>query len=131
MKKPDQDCYVLRNPVPGLFIAEHHQEWQTRPAKQRYLYKGCRHQFICAYTYLGCIGDWRALIVPLTMNGTGIRDIGRVLSISHHTVLKTLHEAAAQVTEPTPFHAACALWNSMNSGRPCGTKKQQRWTYYG
>ena len=42
----------------------------------------------------------RDLIVPLTMNSSGIRDIARVLSISTQTVMKTIRERAAQVAEP-------------------------------
>ena len=65
--------------------------------KHRYLCKDCRRQFIRAYTYLGCNEAVRALIVPLTMNGAGSRDIERVLLVSRHTVLATLRTAAAQV----------------------------------
>jgi insertion element IS1 protein InsB len=36
----------------------------------------------------------------MTMNSSGIRDIARVLSISTNTVLKTIRQRAAQVTEP-------------------------------
>jgi hypothetical protein len=34
------------------------------------------------------------LVVPLTINGAGIRDIERVLFLSTNTILKTLLEAA-------------------------------------
>jgi insertion element IS1 protein InsB len=56
---------------------------KTAQQKQHYLCKDCHRQFIRNYTYLGCIGAWRALIVPMTMNGSGIRDISRVLLLSH------------------------------------------------
>lgn len=103
---------------------------KTKQQKQRYLCKDCRRQFIRDYTYLGCLPEWRALIVPLTMNGSGVRDIERVLCVSRYTVLKTLRAAAAQVAAPTVPKRVRALeldefWSFVR------TKKQQRWTWYG
>ncbi len=72
----------------------------TANRKQKYLCKDCRRQFITRYTYQGCVQFVRDLIVPMTMNSAGIRDIARVLSISTNTVLKTLRERAAQIVEP-------------------------------
>jgi insertion element IS1 protein InsB len=101
---------------------------KTAQQKQRYLCKDCRRQFIRNYTYLGCIEAVRALIVPLTLNGAGIRDIERVLLVSRHTVLETLRTAAAQVTAPTVPRRVRALeldefWSFVRS------KRQQRWTW--
>src|SRR6185436_19312462 len=98
--------------------------------KQRYLCQDCRRQFIRDYTYLGCIGAWRALIVPMTLNGSGMRDSSRVLWLSPYTVLKTLREAAAQVAEPGVPGRVHALeldefWSFVRR------KKQQCWTWYG
>jgi len=103
---------------------------KTAQQKQRYLCKDCRRQFIRNYTYLGCVGAVRAMIVPLTMNGSGVRDIERVLLVSRYSVLKTLRTAAAQVEEPAVPRRVCALeldelWSFVR------TKKQQRWTWYG
>jgi Insertion element protein. len=50
--------------------------------------------------YQGCRLEIRRLIVPMTINGSGIRDITRVLGVSINTVLKTIRQAAAQITEP-------------------------------
>jgi insertion element IS1 protein InsB len=44
----------------------------------------------------------RRLIVPMTLNGSGIRDIGRVLGVSINTVLKVIRAAAADTPEPYP-----------------------------
>lgn len=112
-----------------MFITEHCQEWQNRPTKKRYLCKDCRRQFLRDYTYLGCVGAVRALVVPLTMNGSGICDIRRVLCLSVDTVLKTLREAAAQIEEPALPKQIQVLeldefWSFVH------TKKQQRWTWY-
>ena len=103
---------------------------KTAQQKQRYLCQDCRRQFIRDYTCLGCIGAWRALIVPMTLNGSGMRDSSRVLWLSPYTVLKPLREAAAQVAEPVVPVRVHALeldecWSFVRR------KKQQRWTWYG
>ncbi len=82
---------------------------KTAQQKQRYLCKDCRRQFIRNYTYLGCIGAVRDLMVPLTMNGSGIRDIGRVLLLSLNTILKP----CVKLLLTLPSHlrrAACVTW---------------------
>lgn len=102
---------------------------KTAQQKQRYLCKVCGRQFLNDYTYLGCVAAVRAMIIPMTMNGAGIRDIARVLLISPNTVLKTLREAAQKFDEPIPPPRVAALgidefWSFVR------TKKQQRWTWY-
>jgi insertion element IS1 protein InsB len=72
----------------------------TANGKQKYRCLDCRRQFITDYTYRGCQSFVRALIVPLTMNSSGIRDIARVLWISTQTVMKTIRASAAAVREP-------------------------------
>lgn len=72
----------------------------TANRKQKYLCKGCRRQFITQYTYRGAQPVIRDLIVPMTMNGSGIRDIARVLSVSTNTVLRAIREQAARAAEP-------------------------------
>ena len=72
----------------------------TANRKQKYRCLDCHRQFITDYTYRGWMPVLRDLIVPLTMNSSGIRDIARVLSISTQTVMKTIRERAAQVAEP-------------------------------
>jgi transposase-like protein len=68
---------------------------KTANRKQRYLCKNCRRQFITDYTYLGCANTIRELIVPMTLNGAGIRDTARFWLLSPNTVLKTIRETAA------------------------------------
>ena len=103
---------------------------KTKQRKQRYLCKDCRRQFIRNYTYLGCDPAVRALIVPLTMNGSGVRDIARVLLVSLNTILKTLRQASIEVRDPEVPSRVLDLeidefWSFV------GAKKQQRWTWYG
>lgn len=98
--------------------------------KQKYLCQDCRRQFILDYKYRACKPEVRRLIVPMTMNGSGIRDIARVLRIAPGTVLKVLRQAAAQLADlRAPTHARQVeldeFWSFVK------TKKNQRWTWYG
>ena len=74
----------------------------TSNRKQKYLCRECRRQFITRYSYQGCRTEIRSLIVPMTLNGSGVRDITRVLGVSINTVLKIIRLAAAHVLEPQP-----------------------------
>ena len=70
------------------------------------------------------------MIVPMTINGSGIRDITRVLGVSINTVLKTIKQAAALVAEPNPPPRITDLqidemWSFV------GKKADQRWLWYG
>ena len=72
----------------------------TANQKQRYRCKACARQFITRYTYRAYLPLVQELIVPMTLNGSGIRDTARVLRISPNTVLNTLRAAANAVPEP-------------------------------
>ena len=72
----------------------------------------------------------RDLIVPMTMNSSGIRDIARVLCMSTNTVLKTIRERAAIVPEPCVPSRIKDLeidefWSFIKD------KSQQCWCWYG
>jgi transposase-like protein len=72
----------------------------TTQHKQRYRCKDCERQFITDYTYQAYKAGVRSLILPMTINGSGIRDISRVLGLSTNTVLKLIRQAAQKVAEP-------------------------------
>jgi insertion element IS1 protein InsB len=70
------------------------------------------------------------LVVPLTINGAGIRDIERVLFLSTNTIIKTLLEAAKRADDPAYPRRVRDLemdefWSFV------GAKQRQRWTWYG
>jgi insertion element IS1 protein InsB len=73
---------------------------KTAERKQRLLSKDCCRQFIRDHANLGCVKAIRDLVVPLTINGAGFRDIERVLFLSTNTILQTLREAAKRTDEP-------------------------------
>lgn len=103
---------------------------KTRHKKQKYLCKECRRQFITDYAYQGCRPFIRSLILKMTLNGSGIRDISRVLAISVNTVLKTIREAAAKLPVlrvPTKAQTIelDEFWSFV------GSKSNQPWTWLG
>ena len=103
---------------------------RTAQAKQRYLCKTCGRQFITNYTSQGCRVFLRNFIVPMTLNGAGIRDITRVLHLSCGTVLSVLRQSAAAAEEPLVPKRISNLeldefWSFV------GKKAHQRWTWYG
>jgi len=98
--------------------------------KQRYQCAGCRRQFITNYINLGCLPEIRRLIIVLTINGCGVRDLERALHVSPNTVLKVIREEAAAVPEPAvPCRvqtlALDEFWSFV------GSKRHPRWTWYG
>ncbi len=100
----------------------------TANNKQRYRCKVCGRQFITSYSYRACSAEVRALVLPMTMNGSGIRDIGRVLQISTNTVLRLIRKAAESTSEPgVPKRIAHLeldeFWSFVQK------KKRQRWTW--
>src|SRR5215475_9310284 len=102
----------------------------TANQKQRYRCKACCRHFITAYTYRGWLPSIRQLVLPMTMNASGIRDIARVLPISPNTVLAIIKTAAQAVAElpivkPIKNLEIGEFWSFV------GRKANQRWTWYG
>jgi IS1 family transposase/transposase-like protein len=101
----------------------------TAKGKQRYRCSGCHRQFITRYSYQGCVPFVRSLIVPMTLNGSGIRDITRVLRVSINTVLKVIRQQAASAPEPSlPKRLSDAEVDEMWSF--IGKKRRQCWLWY-
>ena len=73
----------------------------TNSGKQRYYcdpkQEGCGKSFITDYTNLGCLAETKKRIIDMTLNGSGINDISRVLSISHTTVIETIKAKASDI----------------------------------
>jgi len=58
----------------------------------------CGRTFLRSYAYLGCLPTVKQQIVEMTLNGSGIRDITRVLQVGPNTVLKELKKSARSLT---------------------------------
>ena len=57
---------------------------------QRWYCKACKKYFRLEYLYNACKQGVKEKIIELTLNSSGVRDIGRVLSISKDTVTAVL-----------------------------------------
>ncbi len=66
----------------------------NKQRKQRYRCKICGRQFILKYSYRAYLLYIRELIVPISLNGSGIRDTARVLHISATTLIRVISEQA-------------------------------------
>jgi transposase-like protein len=53
----------------------------------------CGRTFLQSYAYPGCLPTVKQQIVEMTLNGSGIRDIVRVLQVGPNTVLKELKKS--------------------------------------
>jgi transposase-like protein len=50
----------------------------------------CGRTFMRAYAYPGCLPEVKRQIVEMTLKGSGVRDIARVLQVGPTTVIKEL-----------------------------------------
>ena len=66
----------------------------NKQGKQRYRCKICGRQFILKYAYRAYLKYIRELIVPMCLNGSGIRDTARVLRVSATTVMRVISQRA-------------------------------------
>ena len=74
----------------GVEIQRH---GQSSTGKKRYICRNSnctRKTFILDYTYQGYRPEVKQQIEEMAINGSGIRDTGRVLGISPNTVIKEL-----------------------------------------
>lgn len=81
------------------------------------------------YTYQGCIAFVRSSIVPMRLNGSGIRDIPRALRVSINTVLKVIRQQARETPgPPVPKRLGEAeldeMWSFIDK------KRRQCWLWY-
>jgi transposase-like protein len=53
----------------------------------------CGRTFLQSYAYPGCLPAVKQQIVEMTLNGSGIRDIARVLQVGPNTVIKELKKS--------------------------------------
>ncbi|PJE77425.1 hypothetical protein CI610_03653 [invertebrate metagenome] len=60
---------------------------------QRYFCRHCRTSFQLEYHYNANRPGTHQRIIDMTMNGSGVRDIGRVLKISSTTVISHLRNS--------------------------------------
>ena len=79
----------------------------SKQRKQRYRCNGCGKQFILKYSYRAYLKQIRELIVPMSLNGSGIRDTARVLRVSATTIMRVIRQRAESLPpEKLPNHVA-------------------------
>ena len=69
---------------------------KTRNGKERFRCQQsdrCGRTFLRTYAYPGCLPTVKRQMVELTLNGSGIRDIARVLRVGPNTVIKELKKS--------------------------------------
>ena len=62
----------------------------SKNGSQRYRCNSCKKCFQIDYRYNACMPGVREQIEILTLNSSGVRDIGRILKISKDTVVAVL-----------------------------------------
>ena len=74
-------------------------KYGTNPkGKQRLKCKECKKTFQQEYSNNAATLDTKLMIIKMSLNGSGIRDISRVLEVSANTVLDVLKKLKAFLT---------------------------------
>jgi IS1 family transposase/transposase-like protein len=121
---------------PKCYSRKINKNGKTKNTKQKYLCKNCGRQFVSEYSYNGYKKQLTDLIMPMTMNGSGIRDISRVLKISTNTVIKRIKECIGTVFIE-PNNLATSPSNSLEKVELdemwsfVYQKSNQQWLWYG
>ena len=68
--------------------------------------------FMLKYRYGACVAGTKERIIDMAINGSGIRDTGRVLKINKNTVIKTLKNKASSLSR--------SIRKYMNSAQAAG-----------
>ena len=105
---------------------------KSKTYRQRYCCKRCKRSFQTTYTYTAWKPERRALIVPMTMRNSGIRDIETVLGIHRDSVIARIKAETAKIPEQPPPQRKQKVrtaepdefWSFVRS------KAHQRWTWY-
>ena len=69
--------------------------------KQNFICHSCKKQFQYEYAYKGANPHTKELVKKMTLNGSGIRDINRVLQLSPVCILFILRNWFKQIEEPS------------------------------
>ena len=75
---------------------------KARSGLQRYRCRDCQHCFQREYLYEANKPGVTDKITDMAMNGSGVRDTGRVLGISITTVIAHLKSSPRQPSPPSP-----------------------------
>ncbi len=106
--KPTPNSAMVLEPVlcPACHGSDVVKHGRSSEGKQRYKCRNAdcsRSTFIRDYSYRGYLPEVKQQIADMAVNGSGIRDTARVLSISPTTVIEELKKVSPpEASEPTP-----------------------------
>ncbi|MDE1482074.1 IS1 family transposase [Xenorhabdus bovienii] len=114
---------------------------QTEPVRKhgtgkagfpRYYCKDCQKTFQLNYRYNGHKPDTKEKIIDMAMNGSGVRDTGRVLGIGINTVIRTLKNGSPKqiTTRQVVYEDVTFICELDDQGSFVGNKKQRHWLWY-
>ena len=69
---------------------------KSKSGHQKYRFRDCNSYFQLSYSYKACQPGIEDQVWSMSLNGSGTRDIGRVLSISKDTVTSILKKRTKQ-----------------------------------
>ena len=75
----------------------------------------CGRTFLRSYAYSGCLPTVKQQIGEMTLKGSGIRDIARVLQIGPNTVMKELKKSGRSL--PGEHKRSEGVWSGRESRR--------------
>jgi transposase-like protein len=89
MLKKDMEHYQKIH-CPHCNSTDLYRNGKSPNGTQRWYCKDCKKYFRIDYSYNACKKGVEEKVVEMTLNGSGVRDIGRVLQISKDTVVAVL-----------------------------------------
>ncbi len=90
--------------------------------------------FMLKYRYRACEPGIKTLVIDMAINGSGIRDTGRVLKIDKNTVLNTLRNKAASLVQVNPRIFELSASGELNvrlEEAGCEAELDEQWSYVG
>jgi transposase-like protein len=98
-------CLQIRCPAcRSTDVMKHGITAQGKP-RDRCKHPNCSAQpFLVEYSHQGRVPEVKQQILEMTLNGSGIRDIARVLHISPTTVIEELKKSASDSTHQRSGH---------------------------
>ena len=106
---------------------------KTEQGKQRYLCcdAHCHKSFLLNYTYCGCNQAIEKTILEMVLNSSSIRDIGRVLCLSTHTVIKAIKKTATQLIKINWQKLTTLMNNNLFVLLPVSAELDEQWSFVG
>ncbi len=83
----------------------------------------CGRTFLRSYTYPGCLPIVKQQMIEMTLNGSGRRDIARVLQVGPNTVLKEIKKSVRPLAGQQK--RGCGVLSSHDYGRSAARRSRR------